>query len=134
MIKTKSIQIEPKQSILDKYKEIISSIGVNTNQNVSSTNTEGEVNISTTSTNQLIVPQHITNDIHDTIAGLLHLNIGVGNIEDDYYCDQEHCTIIWHQKDSNVLQSKNRAKQISDESDDSCSTSTNEDNDSLCEQ
>ncbi len=34
----------------------------------------------------------------DAIAGLLDLNIAVGNLEDDYYHDQEQCTIIGRQK------------------------------------
>ena len=126
MSKSKSKQIEPEQSVLDEIKEIIS-------QNVSSTNTDQEFDRITTSTNQPTVPQPITDDIRDAIAGLLDLNIAVGNLEDEYYHDQEHCTIIGQQKDSSVVP-RNHANLMRDKNEDSSSTSTNEDDASLYEQ
>ena len=59
MTKTKSKQIEPEQSVLDEIKEIISSIGNKTNQNVSSTNTDQEVETIATITHQPTVPYHL---------------------------------------------------------------------------
>ena len=135
MTKTKSKQIEPEQSVLDKIKEIISSIGNETNQNVSRTNTDQEVETIATSTHQPKVPTPMTDVIREVIAGLLDLNIAGGNLEDDYYRDQEHCIIIvGQQKDFNIVASKNRANLISDGNEDSSSTSTNGDDDSLYEQ
>ena len=135
MTKTKSKQIEPEQSVLDEIKEIISSIGNETNQNVESTNTDQEVETIATITHQPTVPPPITDDIRDAIAGLLDLNITEGNLEDDYYCDQEHCTIVGQQKDSNIVAPKNRTNLTSDgNDDDSSSTSTYGDGDSSYEQ
>ena len=33
---------------------------------------------------------------------MLDLNIGIGNNNDDYYCDQQHCKIVGHQPKTNV--------------------------------
>ena len=99
MTKSKSKQIEPEQSVLDEIREIISSIGDNTNTNISTTgDTDPEVGTIPTGTNELLVIQPIIDNIRDVIAGLLDLNITVGNLEDDYYRDQEHSTIIGKQK------------------------------------
>ena len=134
MTKSKSKQIEPEQSVLDEIREIISSIGDNTNPNMISTaNTDPEVGTIPNGTNEESETQHITDNTRDAIAGLLDLNIAVGNVEDDYYRDQEHSIIIGKHKVSSLIPSRNQTGQNNVQNDDSSSTGTSEDNDSLYE-
>ena len=134
MTKSKSKQIEPEQSVLDEIREIISSIGDNTNPNISTTaNTDPEVGTIPNGTNEESETQHITDNTRDAIAGLLDLNIAVGNVEDDYYRDQEHSIIIGKHKVSSLIPSRNQTGQNNVQNDDSSSTGTSEDNDSLYE-
>ena len=72
--------------------------------------------------------QPISDEIRDAIAGLLDLNIGIGNSDDDYYRDQQHCKIIGHQTKTNVPPPPNNTVV----NEDSSTTSTN-DEDSLYE-
>ena len=72
--------------------------------------------------------QPISDEVCDAIAGLLDLNIGIGNSDNDYYCDQQHCKIVGHQPKTNVPPPPNNTVV----NDDGSTTSTN-DEDSLYE-
>ena len=71
MTKSKSKQIEPEQSVLDEIKDILSNIGSNNNQHLSSTiNTNDNRTTFDTNNNQPTVPnQPISDDIRNVIAG-----------------------------------------------------------------
>ena len=63
MTKSKSKQIEPEQSVLEEIKNILSNIGTNTNQNVSTTNAvDNNTSNPKSTTNQPTMPQQPISD------------------------------------------------------------------------